>query len=200
MRLMNLRSQLTRTLGSNRCSTERRKHRRSHGNGHQPDRRSRAEGGTASNWLDRDTGGKIGMCIVLIGKNENGRSLRWQPIKRKLRLYHILLLMLLVRHKSGASSMTASSSWVGCRAIAGAERFFHRICPKNRMSRPLTPPNQLNQQKTREIKRFAKWHSSFPPARIIKAVEMREKSGACVGLLLFASTTKKSSSISPDGV
>jgi hypothetical protein len=68
------------------------------------------------------------------------------------------------------------------------------------VSSPSNRPNQLNQQKTREIKLPAEWHSSFPPKRTIKAVEMTEKRGACVGLLLFASASKKPSFISPDGV
>ena len=46
------------------------------------------------------------------------------------------------------------------------------------LSSPSNLANQLNRHKTREIKLPAEWHSSFPPTRIIKAVEMRERSPA----------------------
>jgi len=60
-------------------------------------------------------------------------------------------------------------------------------CSLHFLSRPSTLQNPPNQLHSNHLKLKNSWHSSFPQARIIKAVEMREKPGACVGLLLSSS-------------
>jgi hypothetical protein len=88
----------------------------------------------------------------------------------------------------------------GFQPQPAAAFFFCQKPQQNRVSSLSTPQNPPNSHQLNHINPKNSWHSSFPPTRIIKAVEMREKPGACVGLLLFASAPKKSSFISPDGV
>jgi hypothetical protein len=54
------------------------------------------------------------------------------------------------------------------------QRFFLQFPQQNRMSSPSTRQNQLNQQKTREIKLPRKWHSSYAPPDKIEDVEIKK--------------------------
>jgi hypothetical protein len=62
--------------------------------------------------------------------------------------------------------------------LPAPEEFFREFPRKIAVSRPSTPKNPPNSHQPNHINLKNSWHSSFPPTRIIKAVEMRERSPA----------------------